>query len=91
MSARFLLDKHAVGFSFNKQIVTDLLRNELGFDGIICSDWGILSATPWGVQHLSFGERSFQQGCTKRRKIFVDTLKQGLKCKNPLVEGYLAR
>lgn len=46
-----------VGFSFNKQIVTDLLRNDLGFDGIICSDWGILSATPWGVQHLSFDER----------------------------------
>ncbi|MBC3194874.1 glycoside hydrolase family 3 C-terminal domain-containing protein [Pseudonocardia sp. C8] len=46
-----------VGFSFNKQIVTGLLREQLGFDGIVCSDWGILSATPWGVQHLSFEER----------------------------------
>jgi beta-glucosidase len=46
-----------VGFSFNKQIVTGLLREELGFDGIVCSDWGILGATPWGVEHLSFEER----------------------------------
>lgn len=46
-----------VGFSFNKEIVTDLLRKELGFDGIVCSDWGILGATPWGVEHLSFEER----------------------------------
>lgn len=46
-----------VGFSFNKEIVTDLLRKELGFDGIVCSDWGILGATPWGVEHLSFEDR----------------------------------
>ncbi|GAA3693411.1 glycoside hydrolase family 3 N-terminal domain-containing protein [Zhihengliuella alba] len=46
-----------VGFSFNREIVTDLLRKQLGFDGIVCSDWGIIGATPWGVEHLSFEER----------------------------------
>jgi beta-glucosidase len=46
-----------VGFSFNAQIVTTLLREELGFDGIVCSDWGILGATPWGVEHLTFEQR----------------------------------
>ncbi|WP_063829579.1 glycoside hydrolase family 3 protein [Streptomyces violens] len=46
-----------VGFSFNAQIVNGLLRDKLGFDGIVCSDWGILSATPWGVEHLSFEQR----------------------------------
>jgi beta-glucosidase len=30
-----------VAFAFNKGIITDLLRGELGFDGIICTDWGL--------------------------------------------------
>lgn len=34
-----------VGFSFNKGIITDLLRGELGFDGIVCSDWGLITDT----------------------------------------------
>jgi beta-glucosidase len=46
-----------VGFSFNAEIVTGLLRGELGFDGIVCSDWGILGATPWGVEHLTVEQR----------------------------------
>ncbi|WP_354671077.1 MULTISPECIES: glycoside hydrolase family 3 N-terminal domain-containing protein [unclassified Streptomyces] len=46
-----------VGFSFSARIVRGLLREELGFDGIVCSDWGILSATPWGVEHLTFEQR----------------------------------
>lgn len=46
-----------VGFSFNRKIVNDLLRQQLGFDGIVCSDWGIIGATPWGVEHLTFEQR----------------------------------
>ena len=46
-----------VGFSFNKQIITGLLREQLGFDGVVCTDWGILSRTFWGVEHLSYEER----------------------------------
>jgi beta-glucosidase len=46
-----------VGFSFNREIVTGLLRERLGFDGIVCSDWGILTITPWGVEDLSYAER----------------------------------
>ena len=46
-----------VGFSFNKQIITGLLREELGYDGIVCTDWGILSRTFWGVESLSYEER----------------------------------
>lgn len=46
-----------VGFGFNRQIITDLLRNELGFDGIVCSDWCILSMTCWGVEDLTYRER----------------------------------
>jgi beta-glucosidase len=46
-----------VGFGFNKQVITGLLREQLGFDGIVCADWGILTSTCWGVEELSFDER----------------------------------
>ncbi|MFN8156286.1 MAG: glycoside hydrolase family 3 N-terminal domain-containing protein [Candidatus Nanopelagicales bacterium] len=46
-----------VGFSFNREIVTGLLRERLGFDGIVCSDWGILTLTPWGVEDLAYEDR----------------------------------
>jgi beta-glucosidase-like glycosyl hydrolase len=51
-----------VGFAFNRQIVTDLLRHRLGFDGVVVSDWElvndnwvgdqVLPARAWGVEHL---------------------------------------
>lgn len=50
-------DLEEVGFSFNKQVITGLLRERLGFDGVVCTDWGVLSHTPWGVEHLTFEER----------------------------------
>jgi beta-glucosidase len=53
----------AVGFGFNRQVVTGLLREELGFEGIVCTDWGLVTdaevfgrpfpARAWGVEHLS--------------------------------------
>jgi beta-glucosidase len=53
-----------VGFSYNKQIITGLLREKYGFDGVICTDWGLISDNPvkppaaWGVEHLSYLERA---------------------------------
>ena len=41
-----------VGFAFNKAIITDLLRNTMGFKGYINSDTGILGNMAWGVQSL---------------------------------------
>ena len=32
-----------VGFAFNRDVVTGLLRERYGFDGIVCSDWGLLN------------------------------------------------
>ncbi len=46
-----------VGFGFNKQVITGMLREQLGFDGIVCTDWGILSVTVWGVEDLSYEDR----------------------------------
>lgn len=56
-----------VGFAFNKGIISDLLRDQMGFDGVVCTDWGVLTddnimgtpfpARAWGVEHLSVPER----------------------------------
>ncbi|AJT42817.1 glycoside hydrolase family 3 protein [Psychromicrobium lacuslunae] len=52
-----------VGFAYNRQILTGLLREELGFDGVIVSDWELvtdnrvgdklLPARAWGVEELT--------------------------------------
>ncbi|KAF6818782.1 periplasmic beta-glucosidase precursor [Colletotrichum sojae] len=65
-----------VGFSFNKQIVTDLLRNELGFEGIVVTDWGLITDTvirgqdmparAWGLENtteLQRAARILEAGC----------------------------
>ncbi|MBS1947101.1 MAG: glycoside hydrolase family 3 C-terminal domain-containing protein [Bacteroidetes bacterium] len=56
-----------VGFSFNKQIITGLLRNKYHFNGVVCTDWGLITdntimgtvwpARAWGVENLSREER----------------------------------
>jgi beta-glucosidase len=46
-----------VGMAFNKEILTGLLREKLGFDGVICTDWGVTSLMCWGVEELSVEER----------------------------------
>lgn len=65
-----------VGFAFNKGIITGLLREELGFEGIVLTDWGLvtdavifgqdLPARAWGCEHLSELERTvkiLEAGC----------------------------
>lgn len=57
-----------VGFGYNKDIVTGLLRQKYGFDGIVCTDWAlvtdfkllgrmIMEARAWGVEDLSKPDR----------------------------------
>ncbi|MBW8795362.1 MAG: glycoside hydrolase family 3 C-terminal domain-containing protein [Streptomyces sp.] len=56
-----------VGFGFNRGIITGLLRERLGFDGIVCTDWALIYDAPimgqvfparaWGVEHLDPMER----------------------------------
>jgi len=56
-----------VGFGFNKSVITGLLRERYGFDGVVCTDWGLVNdaeifgqpsaARAWGVEHLSPSER----------------------------------
>jgi len=46
-----------VGYAFNKGVITDLLRNQMGFKGVINSDTGPLTGMPWGVENLPKQER----------------------------------
>ena len=54
------LDLEEVGFGFNKDVITGLLREKYGFEGVVCTDWGLLNdvefggrvmeARAWGVE-----------------------------------------
>jgi beta-glucosidase len=46
-----------VAMAYNEYILTDLLREQLGFSGVICSDWGIITGRHWGVDELSIADR----------------------------------
>ena len=46
-----------VAMAYNEYILSDLLREELGFSGVICSDWGIITGRHWGVDELSIADR----------------------------------
>jgi beta-glucosidase len=57
-----------VGFGFNKDVITGLLRGKYGFDGVVCTDWSlihdivvdgqvVMRCRCWGVEDLSAEER----------------------------------
>lgn len=65
-----------VGCGFNRDIITTLLRGRYGFDGVVCTDFNLLTdkvlrgrplaAVAWGVEHLSVAERALrvlEAGC----------------------------
>ena len=57
-----------VGMAFNKTIITTLLREKYQYDGVVCTDWGLITDLPmgpdliwkaraWGVESLSESAR----------------------------------
>ncbi len=46
-----------IAYAYNKAMITDLLRKELGFKGIINSDTGPIEMMPWGAENLTIKER----------------------------------
>jgi beta-glucosidase len=46
-----------LGFAFNKQAITDLLRTQMGFKGYVNSDTGIITQRAWGLESASVPER----------------------------------
>jgi beta-glucosidase len=59
-----------VGNGFSKFIVTDLLRDKYGYDGVVCTDWlitGDEGKTPdffagksWGTEKMTIAERHYK-------------------------------
>ncbi len=80
-----------VGFAFNKSIITEMLRDSLNFDGVICTDWNIISgskfgeARAWGVEHLTPIERTLKvinAGCDQfggesNPELIIELVKSG--------------
>ena len=55
-----------VANGFSHYIIQDLLRDKYGYDGVVCTDWGIVNdyekvyvhkGKPWGVETLSPAEK----------------------------------
>ena len=75
-----------VAIGFNKDLLTTLLRDELGYKGVICSDWGIINGRHWGVGDLSIEERYIkavdagidQFGGEKDTEVVIELIKKGL-------------
>jgi len=59
-----------VGNGFSKYIITDLLRNKYGYDGVVCTDWlitadegktpDIFAGKSWGVEKMTIAERHYK-------------------------------
>ncbi len=58
-----------VGNAFSKYLITDQLREKYGYDGVVCTDWGVtrdegemheFAGKSWGVEHLSVAERHYK-------------------------------
>jgi beta-glucosidase len=46
-----------IAYGYNKGVIHDLLRTQLGFQGIINSDTGPIEMMPWGAENLSITQR----------------------------------
>jgi beta-glucosidase len=67
-----------VAMAYNKEVLEGVLRKDLGFTGVVVSDWCILEGFPesgedalaakaWGVEHLSLEQLHYEGfGCGSR-------------------------
>ena len=80
-----------VANGFSRYIIHDLLRSKYGYEGVVCTDWGIVgdykktyihSGKPWGVENATTAERRF-----KCFEVGVDQL-GGVYDVEPTIEAY---
>ncbi|MFV8342412.1 glycoside hydrolase family 3 N-terminal domain-containing protein [Flavobacterium sp. XS2P39] len=81
-----------VGNGFSKYIITDLLRDKYGYDGVVCTDWlitanegptpDVFAGKSWGVENLTVAERHY--------KVLMAGVDQfgGNNDINPVLEAY---
>lgn len=57
------------GNSYNRYIITDLLRNKYSYDGVVCTDWmitmdchstGKFEGKCWGAENLTVAQRHYE-------------------------------
>lgn len=60
-----------VAFAYNRTFINGLLREEMGFQGYVNSDSGVINAMAWGVEELSGPER-FARAVKAGTDIFSD-------------------
>jgi beta-glucosidase len=61
-----------VGFSFNKEIITGLLRNHYKFDGVVCTDWGLISDVKiFGLMILPARARGMEKATEEERMLKI--------------------
>ena len=84
-------NNESVGNAYNKYMINDLLRGKYGFNGVVCTDWGVTNdetavdgfgSTCWGAEKLSIVERHY--------KIIMAGVDQfgGNNNAGPVVEAY---
>ena len=84
-------DGENVGNGFSHYIIQELLRDKYGFEGVVCTDWGIVKdfekpykhkGTPWGMETATAAE--------KRLKVFEAGVDQlgGVYDNGPSLEAY---
>lgn len=80
-----------VGGSYSKWMIQDQLRDQAGFDGVVCTDWaitgdnrsvGAFDGKPWGVEKLTVAQRHY-----KILQAGVDQF-GGNNDKGPVIEAY---
>ena len=80
-----------VAMNYSRYIITELLREQYGFDGVACTDWGVTGdcdaidknfGKPWGVEHLTVAQRHY--------RVLLAGVDQfgGNQDKQPIVEAY---
>lgn len=62
--------KENVANGFSKYIITDLLRDQYGYDGVVCTDWlvtgdegktpNLFAGKPWGAEALTIAQRHYK-------------------------------
>lgn len=80
------------GNSYSKYLITDLLRNKYGFDGVVCTDWlvtadegktpDVFAGKSWGMETKTVAERHY--------KILMAGVDQfgGNNVAGPVIEAY---
>ena len=80
-----------VGNAYSDYLINDVLRGEYGYEGVVCTDWGVtrthaavnsFGSASWGVEHLTVAERHY-----KLIKAGVDMF-GGNNDKGPVLEAY---